>query len=72
MIYHFSSTSRESCTSEAEHFVLPDIIAYTSRWHSFALLDIIAYTTHSYSFILPSRQFYYFSSTSRESCTFGN
>jgi hypothetical protein len=52
MIYHFSSISRERCTFEVEYFVLPYIIAYTSRSHSIVLPYITAYTSCSHSFVL--------------------
>jgi hypothetical protein len=67
----FSSISCESCTSETQQFVLPYIIAYTSRLHSVVLPNIIAYTSHSHSFVLPFT-FYHFSSTSHKSCTTEN
>jgi hypothetical protein len=41
MIYNFSSISRERCTSEIEHFVLPYIIAYTFRSHSLYFLILL-------------------------------
>jgi hypothetical protein len=53
MIYHFSSISRERCTSEIEHFVLPDIITYTTRSHSFVFPYIIAYTFQYYCIYFP-------------------